>query len=176
MTEEWRPVLDFEGIYSISNLGRLRSEDRIVIRRNGTKQPRRGIMMRLPPNQDGYPHVSLCKNGHRKDSVIHHLVLEAFIGPRPTSKHEGCHNDGNPANNRLDNLRWDTMVNNQRDRLQHGTHTRGERCGTSRFTEAQVRLIRSLRGIFILRELAAIFGCSKTAIGFVQTRRSWAHL
>jgi NUMOD4 motif-containing protein/HNH endonuclease len=176
MTEEWRPVIDFDGFYSVSSLGRVRSEDRVIVMRNGVRQPRRGMVLKTPPNQDGYPKVSLCRDGRRKDGLVHQMVLAAFVGLRPTPKHEGCHNDGVPTNNRWDNLRWDTMANNQRDRLQHGTHTRGERCGTSRFTAAQVRLIRSLKGKFTNLELAQVFGCSKSGIGLIQCGRSWAHL
>lgn len=48
-------------------------------------------------------------------------MLTAFVGPCPDGM-EGCHNDGDPHNNRLDNLRWDTRANNARDAIRHGTH------------------------------------------------------
>lgn len=174
--EEWRPVVGFEGYYSVSNLGRVRSEDRTFTDKRGVFRRRRGVILRTPPNQDGYPKMSLCKDGRRKDGLVHQEVLNAFVGPRPDPKSEGCHNDGDPANNRLENLRWDTMTNNQRDRVKHGTHVRGERCGTSIYTEAQVKLIRSLKGVLTNRELATIFGRHISGIGLIQARISWRHL
>lgn len=161
MMEEWRRVIGFEGLYEVSSSGRVRNH--------------RGRIMALPKNQDGYLRLSLCREGLRKDALVHHLVLEAFIGPRPDGM-QACHSDGSRDNNIVGNLRWDTQTSNQRDRILHGTHTRGERCGTSRFTEAQVRLIRSLKGVFSNTELARIFGCSKSGIGLVQARISWRHL
>lgn len=174
--ETWRDVVGYEGLYSVSDHGRVRSEARVVRSKLGVTRRIRGKILKAPANSDGYPKVSLCRDGGRRDGVVHLLVLTAFRGPKPEPKHEGCHNDGNPANNRLENLRWDSMINNQRDRLRHGTDLRGEKCGTSRFTSAQVRLIRSLKGEMSNRELATVFGCSKSGIGLIQCRRSWAHL
>ena len=174
--EEWRSIIDFDDCYSVSSHGRVRSEARIVVTKTGVEHPVRERILKAPPNSDGYPKVSLCKDGERKDGMVHLLVLTAFRGPKPQPKHEGCHNDGDTFNNHLDNLRWDTMTNNQRDRLTHGTDVRGEKCGTSRFTSAQVRLIRSLKGAMTNVELASVFGCSKSGIGLVQCRRSWSHM
>lgn len=62
---------------------------------------------------------------------IHHLVLEAFVGPRPDGL-ETCHNDGVPANNWLTNLRWDTKPNNAKDRRVHGTDFQANKVTCSR--------------------------------------------
>jgi hypothetical protein len=72
-------------------------------------------------DRKGYEHVSLLidDRGHRTIRV-HQAVLLAFIGPRPEGM-QGCHGDGNPRNNRLDNLRWDTREANEMDKLRHGT-------------------------------------------------------
>ena len=174
MTEVWKDVVGYEGFYSVSDHGRLRSEPRMIVDSLGRERRVRGRMMSLPANQGGYVHVSLCREGDRKDAVVHQLVLRAFVGDKPTPKHEGCHNDGKPANNRLENLRWDTMTANQHDRLKHGTDIRGEKCGTSRFTEAQVRLMRKVRSQFTLNELAGIFNASISGVHKAQTGYSWA--
>lgn len=55
----------------------------------------------------------------RRDRAMHTMVLEAFVGPRPVGLY-GCHNDGDPANNRLTNLRWDTPASNTADKVMHG--------------------------------------------------------
>ncbi|WP_082971209.1 HNH endonuclease signature motif containing protein [Mycobacterium sp. 852002-51971_SCH5477799-a] len=60
-------------------------------------------------------------NGRKETRRVHRLVLEAFVGPAPSGTF-GCHLDGDPANNRLNNLRWDTQANNLRDVVSHGRH------------------------------------------------------
>jgi hypothetical protein len=77
----------------------------------------------MSPNavgRSGYLRVTLCRPATKKAVLVHHLVLIAFVGPRPEG-FDGCHNDGNPANNCLDNLRWDTPSGNMRDKRKHGT-------------------------------------------------------
>lgn len=66
--------------------------------------------------------VSLRQDGIQSFRLVHQLVLEAFIGPRPAGM-MACHNDGNPANNRVENLRWDTQSSNIFDAIGQGTHT-----------------------------------------------------
>ncbi len=95
-------------------------------------------------NQSGYYVVSVKVNGKFVTRPVSRLVLEAFVGPPPTSDYEAAHNDGIRTNNSLKNLRWDTRSGNQRDRLVHGTHLRGERAASARFTNKQVKVMRSL--------------------------------
>lgn len=64
--------------------------------------------------------VSVLADGERKYQYVHILVLTAFYGPCPEGM-EGCHHDGDPLNNRLGNLRWDTHVGNVSDSIRHGT-------------------------------------------------------
>ncbi len=113
--ENWKPIAGYEGLYEVSDMGNVRS-----IRRNLIKSP--------AANDRGYFHVGLHSGAKQQRLYVHRLVLEAFVGPCPAGM-EGCHNDGDRANNRLDNLRWDTSKNNHADRLEHGTDTRGEKNG-----------------------------------------------
>lgn len=106
MTENWRPVRGYEGSYEVSDLGRVRSV-RVVLK-----------PMRVPK---GHLQVALYKSADRTFYKVHCLVLSAFVGPRPEGM-EGCHNNGDPQDNRLSNLRWDTRSGNQRDSVEHGTH------------------------------------------------------
>lgn len=120
--EEWRPVVGYEGCYEVSDRGRVKSLTRLVPSKAGSTRTSPGRLLATPPTKGGggYPRVSLGSNTNTR--FVHLLVLEAFVGPRPEGM-EGCHNDGNPANNRLDNLRWDTHSSNISDAVQHGTHT-----------------------------------------------------
>ena len=68
-------------------------------------------------NHDGYPRVKI----QNKLKFVHVLVLESFVCPRPAGM-QACHNNGNSADSRLENLRWDTPKNNVQDRKKHGTY------------------------------------------------------
>ncbi len=62
--------------------------------------------LKLALNTNGYPHILLHGSNKRYTRMVHRLVLEAFVGPPPQQGAECCHNDGNPKNNHLTNLRW----------------------------------------------------------------------
>lgn len=115
--EEWRPVAGCEGIYDVSNLGRVRSLARV----NRKGQPVRGRILKQLIRRDGRPQVNASLNGVRKTFHVHRLVATAFLGePRPGEV--VCHGDGDPANNAARNLRWDTRSSNNLDSVRHGTH------------------------------------------------------
>lgn len=102
--EVWLPVVGFEGFYEVSNLGRVRSLERIVRRTNGTHlQKAKEMKLRFDPQ--GYSRVTLCTNGVARHFLVHRLVAMAFI-PNPDNKPSIDHLDGCPSNNRVDNLRW----------------------------------------------------------------------
>jgi len=109
--ECWLQVPDFPN-YEVSDMGRLR----------------RGLReLRGYPSKRGHVDTSLRRGGKTYRRYMHVLVLTAFVGPRPIGL-EGCHADGNPSNNRLTNLRWDTHKGNMEDAVHHGTTTRKEQC------------------------------------------------
>lgn len=120
MSELWKPVIGYEGLYEVSDMGRVRSLDRKVKYSNGSIHPHPGRMLKFTPLH-GYPTVCLAKKGTRKTSYVHILVLEAFVGPRPP-KMEGCHSDDVRTNNNLSNLRWDTAPENRRDIIRNGNN------------------------------------------------------
>lgn len=110
MSEQWRWVVGHEGDYEVSDQGRVRTYMR--------GSPRLLTLQRVSSGE--YLAVDLKSRGTRRRVKVHILVLEAFVGPRPTGS-VGCHNDGNPQNNALLNLRWDTQASNIADALRHGT-------------------------------------------------------
>ncbi|TAM07260.1 MAG: hypothetical protein EPN70_03550 [Paraburkholderia sp.] len=104
--EEWRPVVGFEGLYDVSSHGRIRTVAHQVNYKNIKK---RTIPSRLRSTKallKGYPAVNLSNGKITKMRTVHVMVLEAFVGPRPSQAHDGFHEDGNPLNARLDNLQW----------------------------------------------------------------------
>ena len=117
--EQWRDIPGHPG-HQVSNHGRVRSLDRTITRSDGQARRLKGRAMRATLNQHGYPFVDLRNQGKRRVRKVHSLVAEAFIGPRPDSM-DVCHNDGNPANNHVDNLRYGTHSENMLDKVRHGT-------------------------------------------------------
>lgn len=117
MNENWKPVPGYEGVYEVSDLGRVRSLDRL----DAAGRPRRGQPRSSTADGGGYLQVSLWRDGSERRVSVHRLVLVAFVGPAPKGM-EACHNDGDSTNNTLANLRWDTRSANSLDRVRHGTH------------------------------------------------------
>lgn len=119
--EEWKPVVGYEASYEVSNRGRVRSVERVVMRSNGLPQRWRERILRLGPHKAGYLQVSLWFGGVERKRMVHRLVMEAFVGPCP-EEHEVCHGDGDPKNNCIENLRYGTHSENMFDKVKHGRH------------------------------------------------------
>jgi hypothetical protein len=122
--ERWLPIPDYEGVYEVSDLGQVRSLDRIVwCSNNSWTQFFHGIILKQYFRYDQpkpYPTVNLCKDLKLKVCPVHRLVLTAFVGPRPPNE-ECRHLDGNSKNSRLSNLIWGTKIANALDKKRHGT-------------------------------------------------------
>jgi hypothetical protein len=165
---EWRPIRGFEGFYSISNAGDLRSEARVV---NG--YPVRERIVKPNKDKDGYLTVLLHKGPQKSSRRIHRLVLEAFVGPAPQGM-VGCHEDGVPANCHLSNLRWDTQTANNADKRRHGTFHRGSACSAAKLTEEKVMAI--LADQRPSKSVARDYGVSHNAILQIRSGKTWAWL
>jgi hypothetical protein len=119
--ESWIPIPGYEGSYEVSDLGRVRSLDRIVRGGNGGMRLSPGGMRKVSSRADGRRFLNLRSDGKGVIRLVPHLVLEAFVGPRP-DRHDACHNNGDPADDRLVNLRWDSRSENMYDMVRHGRH------------------------------------------------------
>lgn len=117
--EEWRPVHGYEGLYLVSDAGRVQS-----VPRSGT----RGGIIKADIGPQGYPSVRLSREGRKKHLNVHGLVARSFLGPRPEAG-ECRHINGDPADNRLENLAWGTSAENSQDMIGHGrTNSRRTHC------------------------------------------------
>lgn len=106
MQEIWKDIKGYEGIYQVSNLGRVRSLDRIVNNRSYKGR------IKVPSNSKGYKRVGLLYKRNVNYYSIHRLVAQAFI-PNPNNYEIVNHKDENRGNNRVDNLEWcDSKYNN----------------------------------------------------------------
>ena len=174
--ERWLPVVGYEELYEVSDLGRIRSLSRMAGTRGGPNT--RCIPGRvLKPGFDGnYCHFTPCAEGIQRTAKIHATVLDAFVGVCPEGQ-ECRHLDGNKRNNRLANLAWGTKKENAADALRHGTYRRGETCGTAKATTALVKRIRKMRATGLGQQLIAdTVGLAQSSISSILRRQTWAHV
>lgn len=108
--ERWLPIPDYEGLYEVSNLGRIRSLERVVLA-GDRSYVRPGQQIKTRFDELGYERVTLCKGAKTQHYMLHRIVASAFL-PNPDNKPHIDHIDGNPSNNRVDNLRWCTPKEN----------------------------------------------------------------
>lgn len=175
--EEWRPVVGYEEYYHVSNLGRVKSLERVItkISKFGKvfSAPIHERLLKFRDSAEGYyDGVSFCVEGVAKSHDIHGVVMEAFKGPRPEGLHV-CHEDNNGHNNRLGNLRYDTPKANMDDRKIHGTQHVGPDCVLSKLTADQVRFIRAMSGTMFQREIAKVVGVGKSTVQRVINRETY---
>lgn len=113
MQEIWKSIKNYEGIYEVSNLGKVRSLDRKIMNSKNYIQKRRGIFLSNQISRKGYLTVNLSKNGENKRIPIHRLVAQAFI-INPLNLLQVNHKDENKKNNCVNNLEWCTNEYNSR--------------------------------------------------------------
>lgn len=143
--ENWLPVVGFEGVYEVSNLGGLRSVDRDLASGRWGHVRRKGQPIKTKVSNKGREVVGLRLNGTRKWFGVHQLVCAAFHGSPPSPEHEVAHfPDKDPMNNAATNLRWATRLENHNDRRIHETTFPGEKNYFAQITESDVREIRRL--------------------------------
>lgn len=176
--EIWKDIPGYGNHYQASSLGKIRSKDRIITKFSVlvgkvVKQNYKGRLLRNKPDKNGYIVVHLGVNKKKYNVQVGRLVLMAFCG-MPEKDQECCHNNGNPSDNSIANLRWDTHFENNQDRVKHGTYARGEDHHQSKLTEDQVRYIFSSeeRGC----DLALRFSVNQTIISDIRKRRIWKNV
>jgi hypothetical protein len=129
--EEWREIRDWEGLYEVSNLGRVRSVPRSQVRLGKGGNPttfRYGYKLLRPgQNDNGYLLVRLSDmtNGRQQTAKVHRLVCEAFHGPQPSWDYEVAHKDHVRDNNVADNLRWVIHRDNIRESVRAARTRKG---------------------------------------------------
>jgi hypothetical protein len=162
LMENWRTVLGNPG-YEVSDLGRVKS-----VRSGGLLRPQHA---KGPSGKTIRLRVTLA--GDRVPRSLHDLVLTAFVGPRPAGM-QGCHWDGDPTNNTLPNLRWDTAKSNRADSSRHGTEPHGEKHHAATINAVDAERIRDLLNCELsVLAIAGWLGCSRGAARGVAEGRTW---
>lgn len=171
--EVWRQIIEFPD-YSISSHGRVR-RDTVNSHPGGISYP--GKILKQEEGTHGHRRIMLYRHDLIQRQLIHRLVARAFLPVPDEARKEVAHNDGNPRNNHVSNLRWATRRENAQDTIRHGTVLRGEKCRTTTFTADDVRRIRELRAAGTANKtLAHEYGVSRCTISAIYVRRNWAHV
>jgi hypothetical protein len=169
--ECWNPAVGYEGVYEVSDMGRIKVLPRVVVSGMGRVESRDAALLRPFADSKGYKYVDLAQpaagRSGKKRHAVHHLVLEAFNGPRPDGM-ECDHINHDPADNRAVNLRWISKAANLERRRFH----RGTKCSWSKLTDEQVADIKERAVAGECRDgIAKRFNVSKSHISSIVCGR-----
>ena len=174
--ERWKPIKGYAGLYSVSDMGRVRRNEGTVQRTiaNGTTFTQR-VRERILKANGKYPMVHLSHESKVNGYYVHELVALAFIGKRPRGL-QVCHEDGNSRNPKASNLRYDTPKGNAEDRHRHGTHAIGVANPAAILTEAKVRKIKRLLKSCTIKAVAAHFELNYSTVRSISSGDNWSHV
>ncbi len=173
MEELWKPIKGYEGFYEISNLGNVKSLQRLVERKDGSNFIA-GNRILKPISIGNYLGVQLCKDRSTKKHYLHRLVALNFIKNESPERKTVNHIDGNRFNNALDNLEWMTTKENNRHAINTGlVKMHGEDNPVCKFTDQAVKEIRELydSGVYRQFELSAIYEMSRMQVSRIVRRK-----
>lgn len=161
MVEEWRTYKDT--VYAISNFGFVRN---VVT----------DLILSSTITRQGYHRISLWENRKSRTVAVHRLVAEMFL-EQPDGANVVNHIDGNPGNNRVDNLAWTTISENIQHAYDTGLAKRGEDCVVAKLTEADVlKIVDCMLIKMSVAETAKMFGVSAAAISHIWNGKTWKHV
>jgi hypothetical protein len=176
--EIWKDIVGYEGLYQVSNLGRIKSFARTwICGDRNSKKNKPETISKLHHNKQKYLQVWLCKNGEPKNFRVHRLVAQAFI-PNPQNKKTINHINGVKDDNRVENLEWLTIQENLNHALINNLRVfaKGEKHGNSVLTKEKVLEIRKMQGSFTKMDIAKKFNVSHKTIRAVLNRSTWQHV
>lgn len=174
VSEKWLPVKSFEGMYDISDQGRIWSRPRMNLR----GQMRRGRHRRFRVGKHGYYQLQLSNEyGEKIDVRVHQVVAATFLGPRPKGKQIN-HKNGIKTDNRASNLEYVTASENVQHAYDNGLieHYHGEEHWKAYMNAWMVRVIRRLKGTLSYSEIGEVFGTSKYNIYMICSGKNWKHV
>jgi hypothetical protein len=176
-TEIWKDIENFEGRYQISNLGRVKSLERTVVRPNNTDKRQKEKLLSICVGTTGYKYVKLYADAKGITLKIHRGVASAFI-ENPLNKPFINHKDGNKLNNDLTNLEWVTHTENMRHAFDNGLIriAVGEE-RKSKVKESQViQMRREYERGKTIKHLADKYSIGERNVHHIVKRQTWKHL
>lgn len=168
--EIWKPIKGYEGLYEISNLGRLKKlEKKWVAGKGSVRFAEESITLGIL-NSHGYYTFDLCKNGNPKKTKIHRLVAEHFL-EKEINKKIVNHIDGDKSNNRATNLEWTTSkINNE--------HAYAVGLRKTKLTTVEIKEMRNFYddNLYTTYELAQLYGISQSNVWNIVKRKTWRYV
>jgi hypothetical protein len=179
MKEVWKDIKDYEGIYQVSNQGRVRSLDRIVVNKNGINIKRKGRVYKLSPEGSGYYQVQFYNKGKRVHKSVHRLVAFCFL-INNNNLSDINHKDGNKTNNNVNNLEWMTHSDNMIHAHNNGLlrNVDGENNNMSKITKIIAIDIfkKSWNTKIKQKEIADMYGISISCVSLIKRKKTWKHI
>jgi hypothetical protein len=170
-TERWLPVVGYEGVYAVSDHGR-------VMRLAGSERVKKNRILAARNQSNGYLATTLWLNGNYNQQLIHRLVMQSFVGDCPKGITVN-HKDGNKRNNHLSNLEYATQSENNKHAFAIGLKISQDLSGESnpraKITQVEVDEIRRLhaQGGISYRALGRQFNVTGEQVSYIVRRISW---
>jgi hypothetical protein len=166
--EIWKSLEEFNGFYEVSNYGQVK-------RVKAGPATRIGRLIKMEVDRDGYYIANICIYNKRYKKKLHRLVAKAFL-KNPLNLPEVNHKNGDKSDNSESNLEWSTNKDNVKHACDNGLRALGENAPGAKLKEKDVLYIRKEYSPGKAKELALIFGVSKTQIFRIMRRKCWKEL
>lgn len=178
VAEIFKPIPNYEGWYEISNYGTVRSLDRTYTDSMGRLRTFKGVIKKNTFKPNGYPVVSLCKDGKEQQHLVHILVAQTFI-PNPDNLPQVNHIDGNKNNCFVNNLEWVTAKENTQHAIR--THLRNRLGVDNPACLLNVNIVQDIKNMkykkICLKDVCKKYPNIKYAtIWDIYNNRSWKHI
>ena len=177
--EIWKPIKEYEKLYEVSNLGRIKSLEHFVIGKKHSLRKIGNKIRKLSSDKRGYPSITLIKNNKYHKERVHRVVAKTFI-PNYKNLREVNHKNGIKTDNKIENLEWVTSQQNIQHALKNGLlhWNKGSLNHNSKLNENQIKEIRQKYDTnqFTQQNLAELFNVDQTSISLIILRKYWKHV
>lgn len=175
-TEKWKSINGYEGVYEVSNFGRVKTLDKFIKGRNNSFSPRKSKIIKGEIDKDGYHVVTLTHNRLVKKYKVHRLVAIHFV-PNVENKPQVNHIDNVKNNNVVANLEWVYPSENSLHMKKCNRQATGEKVGNSKLCAKKVLEIRGLcKGGVSYNHIASTYDVYVSTIYKINKRETWKHL
>ena len=175
MSEIWKDIPDYEGSYQVSNMGRVRSLDRVVTFKDGSTRKYKGKVLKPHLNDRGYVRLTLCNDNGCNIKRVHRLVLGTFKPHVNMKDLEVNHMDGDKLNNHLTNLEWVTARDNMLHAYDLGLITNiGEGSPNAKLSNTDVlEILQRLDTGELQKDIGSDYNVSKDYISQINRGVRW---